>query len=133
MTFLLDTHVWIWSQEAPDELGEETRAALVDAGNSLSISIISTLEISRLVQMGLVELSGSLGSWIQDALNLLKCDTIELSHEIAAKAYSLPSPLHKDPADRVLIATARALDLTLLTADGRILSYSHVRSQDARR
>jgi PIN domain nuclease of toxin-antitoxin system len=117
----------------PDELGEETQAALVDAGNSLSISTISTLEIARFVQMGLIELSGSPASWIQEALNLLQCDTIELSHEIAAKAYSLSSPLHKDSADRVFIPAARALGLFLLTADGGILSYSHVRSQDARR
>jgi len=133
MTFLLDTHVWIWSQETPDELGEQARTALVDPGNSLYVATISTLEIARLVEMGLVELSGRVVSWIEESLGLLQCGTIELSHEIAVAAYSLPSPFHKDPADRVLVATARELDLKFVTADNRILAYPHVRTQDARR
>lgn len=133
MTFLLDTHVWIWSQETPEELGEKARAALIDTENRLYVSTVSTLEIARLVEMGRLELSGSLVSWIAETLNLLQCGSIEISHEIAAGAYSFPSPFHRDPADRVLVATARALDLTLFTADDRILSYPHVRTQDARR
>ncbi len=60
------------------------------------------------------------------------CSTLEVSHEIAAAAYSLPSGLHKDPADRILVATARLHDLTLLTADERILDYGDIRTLDAR-
>jgi PIN domain nuclease of toxin-antitoxin system len=62
----------------------------------------------------------------------LFCSTIEVSHEIAAGAYALPPGLHRDSADRVLVATARLHDLTLLTADNRILDYHHVRTLDAR-
>lgn len=46
--------------------------------------------------------------------------------EVLAEAYSLPPPIHRDPADRVLIATARLERLTLVTTDGRIRAYPHV-------
>lgn len=133
MRLLLDTHVWIWTQEQPGRLGDATTQSLTDPETSLHVSTISTLEISRLVAMGTIELSGSLDSWVTDTLGSLFCSTIEMSHEIAAGAYSLPPGLHKDPADRILVATARRHDLTLLTADERILSYPHVQTLDARR
>lgn len=133
MNFLLDTHVWIWSQELPEALGKKTRRALVDGENIICLSTISTLEIARLVDLGTIELSGTLASWVQESSDALRARTIELSHEIAIKAYSLTVPFHKDPADRVLVATAALHDLTLLTADDRILSYPHVHTSDARR
>jgi len=59
--------------------------------------------------------------------------TVQVSHEMASEAYALPQPFHKDPADRLLVAASRCHDLTLLTADERILTYRGVRSRDARR
>ena len=56
-----------------------------------------------------------------------------MSHEVAMEAYALPGTFHRDPADRVLVATARRDGLTLVTAGARILAYPHVRTQDARR
>ena len=58
---------------------------------------------------------------------------MEISHEIAFGAYSLPGDFHKDPADRILASTARSFDLTLLTADEKMLGYSDLKTQDARR
>lgn len=133
MTFLLDTHVWIWTQEAPNRLGATTTKLLTNAQHNLYVSTISTLEIARLVSAGLVGLSGSLGSWISETIDSLLCGTVEVSHDIALGAYSLPGHFHKDPADRVLIATARIHEMTLVTADDRILAYRHVKSADARR
>jgi PIN domain nuclease of toxin-antitoxin system len=69
---------------------------------------------------------------VQGTLDSLHCSSIELSHEIAAAAYDLPEGLHHDPADRILVATARLLGLTLVTADERILAYPHARVLDAR-
>ena len=133
MTFLLDTHVWIWSQEAPDKLGPRTTRLITDLRNALYVSTASTLEIARLLKDGTIELSGSISSWVAETLEALSCGTIEISHPIAIGAYSLPGGFHKDPADRLLVATARIHEMTLVTMDERILQYAHVRSQDARK
>lgn len=133
MNVLLDTHVWIWSQEAPEEFGAVARSILLKPATHLFVSTISTLELARLVATGALTVEGRLRDWIRRSLNALHCDTLELRHEIAEEAYALPGEFHRDPADRVLVATARLQDLTLLTADERILAYRHVRTHDARR
>ena len=132
MKLLLDTHVWIWTQEAVEKLGPETEALLVDPRSTLVVSPISTLEIARLLALGGLRLKGRLETWVNDTLAALAAQTQEVSHQIARVAYSLPEPFHRDPADRLLVATARCHALTLVTADERILAYPHVRSQDAR-
>ena len=133
MSLLLDTHVWIWSQEQPDRLGPEATRLLTDPEVPLYVSTVSTLEIARLVTTGAIELTGTLISWVTATLDSLGCKTVEISHAIAAEAYALPPGFHKDPADRLLAATARLEHLTLLTADERILDYPHVETLDARR
>jgi PIN domain nuclease of toxin-antitoxin system len=132
VSLLLDTHVWIWSQEAPEKLGAHTIGLLTERQNALFVSTISTLEIARLLMAAVISLSEPLHSWVSATLRALDCGTLEISHKIAIAAYSLPGDFHKDPADRLLVATARAFDLTLVTMDERILSYAHVGSQDAR-
>ena len=132
MRWLLDTHVWIWSQEAVEKLGPQTVEWLRDPQVSLSVCTVSTLEIARLVARGTIELSGRLDDWVATSLDTLACSTLDISHRIAMGAYALPEPFHRDPADRILVSTARCHDLTLLTADERILDYPHGKSQDAR-
>jgi PIN domain nuclease of toxin-antitoxin system len=133
MNLLLDTHVWIWSQEAPERIGEQARQGLLRNDRSVFVSTISTLEIARLVAIGLIELKGPLDLWIRDSLEALQATTIEISHRIAMGAYQLPGDFHKDPADRLIVATAREHDLMLMTADRRILTYPSVESLDAER
>ena len=133
MSLLLDTHVWIWSQERPDRLGPEATRLLTDPQVALYVSTVSTLEIARLIATGAIELTGALTSWVTATLDSLGCKTVEISHAIAAEAYALPPGFHKDPADRLLAATARLEHLTLLTADERILDYPHVETLDTQR
>lgn len=133
MAILLDTHVWLWSQARPDRLGAEATALLLEPEQSLFVATISALEIARLIEAGKVEIQDPLQQWIKESLELLQCATVELSHEIAAGAYGLPAPFHRDPADRVLVATARTRGLSLMTADQRILEYVHVDTVDVRR
>ena len=133
MNLLLDTHVWIWSQEAPEECGPLALERLADPANTLYVATVSTLEIARLVDGGGLILRGSLQAWVRRSTDLLRSRTVELSHAIAMTAYELPGTFHKDPADRILVATAKRLSLTLVTADERILAYSHVRSLNARK
>lgn len=133
MSFLLDTHVWIWTQEQPDAMGAKARALLETTSEELCVSSVSSLEIARLVSGGLLELKGSLDRWVRFAVDSIEARSIDVDHRVAIEAYKLPRRFHKDPADRMLVATARIHDLTLVTADERILAYRAVRSLDARR
>jgi PIN domain nuclease of toxin-antitoxin system len=130
---LLDTHVWIWSQESPEKLGKEARRLLVDGKSTNHVATVSVLELARLVAAGDIFLNRPLPAWVETAVEELHAEELAMSREIAAEAYALPGEFHRDPADRILVATARRESLTLLTADPRILSYPHVKALDARR
>ena len=112
MTLLLDTHVWLWAVEAPDKLGRRTKALLLKSGNDRLVSAISALEIARLCLDERMIFSLSPETWIEHSAKDLR--------------------LRGDPADRILVATARLYQATLLTADERILAYSHVRTGDCK-
>ena len=133
MRVLLDTHVWIWTQEQPERLGPRTKRLLIGAEHENAVCPISTLEISRLVAAAEIRLSMPLAEWVAESMADLAAQTVSMSHEVAMEAYALPGAFHRDPADRILVAAARRNGLTLVTADDRILSYPHVRTQDARR
>ena len=133
MKLLLDTHVWIWSQEDADRIGPQTKRLLLGTEHENHVCAISTLELARLVAAGTISVSIALREWVERAIRAIQARTVEVSHEISIEAYALPGPFHKDPADRLLVATARCNDLTMLTADERILTYRGVRSRDARK
>ena len=133
MRALLDTHVWVWTQEHPERLGPRTKRLLVGGEHENWVCTISTLEISRLVAVGDIRLSIPLAEWIVQSMAELAAQTVSVSHEVALEAYALPGTFHRDPADRLLVAATRRNGLTLVTADERILAYPHVRTQDARR
>ncbi len=133
MKLLLDTHVWIWSQEDPQRLGPQTRRLLLAAEHENHICTVSALELARLAAAGAISVSIALREWVERALQAIQARTVQISHDVALEAYALPGSLHKDPADRLLIAAARCHELTLLTADERILAYDGVRHRDARK
>ena len=132
MSILLDTHVWVWSQAQPERLGPATTERIEDPCRALYVSPVSSLEIARLAAHGRLELAPDVAGWVTASLDLLACATVEVGHDIATCAYALPGAFHRDPADRLLVATARVHGLTLLTADERILAYPHVETLDAR-
>ena len=70
---------------------------------------------------------------MEDSARDLRLRQVNVDFAIALEAYSLPEAFHRDPADRVLVATARTYQATLLTADERILAYQHARTEDCRR
>ena len=80
----------------------------------------------------MLAITGNVDKWIAASMEILGCTTLEISHAVALAAYSLPGDFHRDPADRILVATARMAHLTLLTADKRILKYPHVKRHNAR-
>ena len=131
MTLLLDTHVWIWSQESPEKFGRRARALLEDTANGIAISAMAAMEIARLVFLRRVHLAGSASAWIADSMRSLSAQALDVTPQIASEAYELPGNFHKDPVDRILVATARLHDLTLFTADDLILRYAHAKSISA--
>jgi len=130
---LLDTHVWLWAATQAAALGRKTRAALVDQKNERLVSATSVLEIARLSAGGQIILSISTQRWIDESTKDLMLGHLAVTTDVAIEAYSLPIPFHRDPADRLLVATARIHSLVLVTADERILGYHSVRTMDCRR
>jgi len=133
MTLLLDTHVWFWSLQSPDRLGRRCRALLEDPANELAVATISTVELGQLQAIGRLSFAGTLESWVRRGIGSLELRTVELTHAIALLAYGLPDTFHRDPADRILVASAIHHGYTLATADKRILAYPHAQTFDARR
>lgn len=133
MRLLLDTHVWYWALQAPERLGKHCRKSLEAETSDLFVATISTVELGQLENAKRIVFRGTLEAWVRRGMEALGLQTMELSHPIAVLAYSLPGMFHKDPADRILVATAIYHGLTLVTADERILAYTRLNALDARR
>jgi PIN domain nuclease of toxin-antitoxin system len=130
---LLDTHTLLWAVAAPDQLGGKAVSLLADPQVDRSISAATCLEIARLNRYSQISLSLPPNAWISGAVAELRLRDLPISSEIAIEAYALPEPFHRDPADRLLVATARLLKHRIMTADERILAYPYVTSVDCRK
>ena len=117
---LLDTHVWIWSLLDPDRLRGKVRRELGDSKNEIWLSSISVWETLVLARKGRLSLEGNASDWVEEALGKAPLLEAPITHEIALESHRVELP-HPDPADRFLVATARVLELTLVTADDRLL------------
>jgi PIN domain nuclease of toxin-antitoxin system len=125
LKLLLDTHIWIWLLQSPQRLGPQTAQELADPANELWLSSVSTWEVLTLFRKGRIQLPGNLDDWLKHALDGIR-QRAPLTHEIVLAAHRLN--LHADPADRFLAATAQVLDLTLVTADQRLLGLGNIRT-----
>ena len=123
MRLLLDTHIWLWSLIEPDRLGKRTAHELQDAKNELWLSPISTWEALTLHDKGRVYLAADVEEWV--ARNTAPFREAPLTQEIAVAVRRVPLA-HRDPADRFLAATALVLDLTLVTADAKLLGLGEI-------
>jgi len=134
---LLDTHVWVWYREgAEHRLAPSVVARLRchGAAGLLQVSPISGWEVATLVATRRLALSREVRAWIREALEAPGVRVADLTWEIAMDGALLVGDPPRDPADRMLIATARALGATLVTGDAEILAYGrggHVRVMDA--
>jgi PIN domain nuclease of toxin-antitoxin system len=133
MTILLDTHVIVWFRADPERLGRATRKMLRASGTDVRISVVSSLEIAQLVFKGRVSLPCDVEGWMRESRRVFNCEETPLTTQIAQEAYRLPGTFHPDPADRLLVATARLQHWSILTADRRILDYPHVAGVPAER
>ena len=120
MNLLLDTHIWLWSFLEPKKLTRRVAGALENTRNELWLSPISIWELLILAQKGRVELGGEVGSWVATAMKAVPLHEAPITHEIALETQHVDLP-HRDPVDMFLVATAKVLGLTLVTADESLI------------
>ena len=132
-THLLDTNAWIRLILAREELNERARALLSRPDiTPLALSAISVFEVTLKTRKGKIDLRLPVNQWLDLALNRDLVTVIPINAEIARAANSLPEPFHEDPADRLIVATARLRNLTLVTSDEKLVRYAHLQSFDTR-
>lgn len=120
---LLDTCALIWLVDEQEYLTENSKHMLEKHRGNLYVSSISACEIGVKYNKGLLTLSSPALSWFQQALEWHSITEIPVDSSIAVQATLLP-PIHRDTADRMIIATALEKSLTILTADKHIHAYS---------
>jgi PIN domain nuclease of toxin-antitoxin system len=128
--YLLDTHTWIWWHMRPQNLSATVLELIRngEAYDELLLSAISPWEFSKLLEKKRVGISYSPEKWINAALKMPKLRCVNLTPTIAYRSTVLPPSFHDDPADQIIVATAREENATILTKDRRILDYQHVKS-----
>ncbi len=118
---LVDTHVVVWLAFDQDQISRKARTAIDDArknADGLAISDITLLELATLASKGRIRLDISLESFLQEVES--RFVVLPISGRACARAMGLPATYPKDPADRIIAATALVEGLSLLTADREI-------------
>ena len=125
---VLDTHIWIWWVHGDSSLPAAIGTLLNGSEpTGIAVSAISCWEVAKLVERGRLTLPCPVFDWLQQALAYPGVRLIELSPRICVESTQLPGEFHRDPADQIIVATARILDAPLVTVDGKILEYPHVK------
>lgn len=123
---LLDTHIWIWLAEGrrrfPAALTDEMQRA--SEANRLFISAISVWEFAMLVYRRRFDLDDVPAVWVKRSCSRLGLEILPMDADISLESYALPGEFHGDPADRMIVATARLRGATLVTQDTKILAYA---------
>jgi PIN domain nuclease of toxin-antitoxin system len=127
---VLDTHVWIWWVDNNPRLNRSVRDR-IDTESDVRISAISLLEIATAVALKRLILRPSAREWLAVAVAVSQVRLEPLTAGLCLDSANLPGEFHRDPADRLIVALARSLDVELLTADGKLLSYVNVKTVDA--
>ena len=127
---VLDTHVWVWWLDDPSQVPRNTRKLIAESAqkNSIWISSISAWEIVRLSEKGRLKFTIDAQDWILKSEALPFFRFVPVDNVIAMRSVRLTPPFHKDPADRIIVATAIVLGATLVTADRRIRQYPHAKT-----
>ena len=125
---VLDTHVWVWFVSNPELLSKAAKKA-IDVSmeqKTIYISSISAWEVALLVAKKRLKLSTDVIDWIGKSERLPFFQFMPVDNSVAVKSVNLPQPLHKDPADRIIIATAITIAAPVVTKDEKLLDYPHV-------
>ena len=126
---VLDTHVLLWwATGATESLSAKAKKAIATERNSglIVVSSISAWELAMLVARDRVALALDTREWLALVAQIDRVSFMPVDNEIALNSVELPGEFHKDPADRLIVATARKLGVPLVTADEKIRAYPHV-------
>ena len=126
---MLDTHIWVfWVHGDPRLSADHLKLITANEQSGLGISAISCWEVAKLVERGRLTLPCGLQEWFDQALAYPGVTLLELTPEIAIESTQLPGTFHRDPADQIIVATARIQQCPLLTRDSNIRDYEYVDS-----
>ena len=127
---VLDTHALVWWVTGDAELSANARAAIKKElnGGEIIVSSISAWEIAMLVAREKLVLTVDVDAWLAAVAEIEVVRFVQVNNEIAVKSVSLPGKFHKDPADRMIVATARVLAVPLVTKDEKMRAYLHVKT-----
>ncbi len=129
MKYLLDTHAWIWWNMAPGKLSQKVVSIISNAKkyDEMLLSAITPWELCKLLEKNRIAISCDPEEWIREALDMPKLRLVPLTPTIVYKSTVLPPSFHDDPADQIIVATAREENAVILTKDRRIQNYRHIK------
>ena len=127
---VLDTHVWLWWLSNPEKLSQAAAERIDHESKNgrIYISSISAWEIAMLVAKGRLELSIDVSDWLTVSESLPFITFVPVNNKIALQSVLLPGVLHSAPAGRIIIATAIAMNASVVTSDRKIIAYPIVKS-----
>jgi PIN domain nuclease of toxin-antitoxin system len=128
--YLLDTHVWIWHLLADRRLSPDVRRLIDVSVKECWLSPISIWETRMLIERGRFRVDGEFRDWVDESRRSLPLRPAPFTEEVAMACFETELP-HRDPGDRFLAATAFVYDLTLITADRRLLACPAVATASA--
>lgn len=124
---VLDTHIWVWWVHAAPQLPSAYLTHIqANEAQGIGISAISCWEVAKLVEYNRLTLPLPVADWLDQALTYPGVHLLELTPQIAVASTQLSGDFHRDPADQIIVATARVYDCPLVRLDGRIQNYPHV-------
>ncbi len=125
---VLDTHAWVWWLAEPERLSRKARDSIEEAAGKreVHVSSISTWEIAMLVERGRLALRMEVHDWIALSESLPSIRFVPVDNAILLRSVFLPGYGNRDPADRIIIATALTLGIPLITKDRKIGGYREV-------
>lgn len=123
---LLDTHIWVWLMQDMPGLSKSTLSVIRTAARNqqVRISAISIWEVAMLEVKKRITLSIECRAWIQKALSVPGLKMLEMTPDILFESTRLPDNFHADPSDRIIVASARSVGATIITADKAIQAYA---------
>lgn len=125
---VLDTHIWIWHVQGDSRLTADYAAVIQQYEPiGLGVSAISMWEVAKAVERGRLSLPVTVEDWLTLALSYPGVRLLPLTSQIAVESTRLPGNFHKDPADQIIVATARVYNYPLVTFDKEILIYPRVK------
>jgi PIN domain nuclease of toxin-antitoxin system len=130
MRTLLDTHTWVWWVTEDRRLSKRAQSAIARSqrAGDVWVSLISIWELAKKIEKNQMVLDRPVDQWLDAATTMTGLHLADLTRPILVESCQLPQPFHGDPADQIIVATARHENAVLVTRDGRMRGYAYVRS-----